>query len=134
MASVSFVCDGYEVRGKYLLSTNLCNWKTNNAIAPLIAGYSGSQFFRLSAGATLVFMHDSLPRYFQVVTTNAVASRLYFYEDHELEELARKAGFSESHFERPDFEPLARAAGIPEEHLELFKGRGGGQLLIARKE
>ena len=73
MATVPFVCDGYEVRGKYLLSTNLCNWKTNNAIAPLIAGYSGSQFFRLSAGATLVFMHDSLPRYFQVVTTNAQA-------------------------------------------------------------
>jgi SAM-dependent methyltransferase len=63
-----------------------------------------------------------------------MASRLYFYEDHELEELARKAGFGEAHLERPDFEPLARDAGIPEEHLELFKGRGGGQLLIARKE
>jgi SAM-dependent methyltransferase len=63
-----------------------------------------------------------------------VASRLYFYEDHELEELARKAGFSEAHFERPDFEPLARAAGIPEEHLGLFKGRGGGQLLVACRE
>jgi SAM-dependent methyltransferase len=63
-----------------------------------------------------------------------MASRLYFYEDSELEELARKAGFIEAHLERPDFEPLARAAGIPEEHLELFKGHGGGQLLVARKE
>jgi ubiquinone/menaquinone biosynthesis C-methylase UbiE len=63
-----------------------------------------------------------------------VASRLHFYEDHELEELAHKAGFGEAHFERPDFEPLAREAGIPEEHLELFKGHGGGQLLIARED
>ena len=62
-----------------------------------------------------------------------IASRLHFYEDHELEDLARKAGFGEAHLEWPDFEPLARAAGIPEEHLEVFKGRGGGQLLIARK-
>ncbi|MGA2986913.1 MAG: methyltransferase domain-containing protein [Terriglobia bacterium] len=63
-----------------------------------------------------------------------MASRLYFYEDHELLELARKAGFAEAHLEHPDFEPLAREAGIPEEHLELFKRRGGGQLLVARKE
>ena len=63
-----------------------------------------------------------------------IASRLYFYEDHELEELARTAGFAEAHLEWPDYEPLAREAGIPEEALELFKGRGGGQLLLARKE
>jgi SAM-dependent methyltransferase len=63
-----------------------------------------------------------------------VASRLYFYENEELVELARKAGFSEAHLEWPDFEPLAREAGIPEEALELFKGGSGGQLLIARKE
>ena len=62
-----------------------------------------------------------------------VASRLYFYEDHELIDLARRAGFSEAHLEWPDFEPFARAAGIPEEHMELFKRRGGGQLLIACK-
>ena len=63
-----------------------------------------------------------------------VASRLYFYEEGELPELARQAGFSESHLEWPDFESRAREAGIPEEHLELFKGRGGGHLLIARKD
>ena len=63
-----------------------------------------------------------------------MASRLYFYEDHELVELVRKAGFGEAHLEWPDFEPLAREVGIPEEALELFKGRGGGQLLLARKE
>ncbi len=63
-----------------------------------------------------------------------VASRLYFYEDHELEELARKAGFAEAHFEHVDYEPLAREAGVPEEHLELFKRHDGGQLLVARKK
>jgi SAM-dependent methyltransferase len=63
-----------------------------------------------------------------------VASRLHFYEDDELEGLARKAGFNDVHLERPDYEPLAREAGIPEEQLGLFKGGGGGQLLIARKE
>ncbi len=62
-----------------------------------------------------------------------VASRLYFYEDHELESMARRAGFSETHLEHPDFEPLAREAGVPEEHLALFRGSGGGQLLVARK-
>jgi SAM-dependent methyltransferase len=63
-----------------------------------------------------------------------VASRLHFYEDQELEDLARKAGFQDAHFERPNFEAFARDVGVPEEHLELFRGRGGGQLLIARKE
>jgi SAM-dependent methyltransferase len=62
-----------------------------------------------------------------------VASRLFFYEDQELEELARKAGFAEVKVERPDFEQAAREVGIPEEALELFKGKSGGQLLVARK-
>jgi SAM-dependent methyltransferase len=61
-----------------------------------------------------------------------MASRLYFYEDQELEELARKAGFAEALVERPDFEPFAREVGIPDEYLGLFKGNAGGQLLVAR--
>ena len=62
-----------------------------------------------------------------------MASRLHFYEDQELEELARKAGFAEAKVERPDFEQAAREVGIPEEFLELFKGNSGGQLLVALK-
>jgi len=62
-----------------------------------------------------------------------VASRLHFYEDRELEELARSAGFDDAHLERPDFERYAREVGVPEEHMQLFRGRGGGQLLVARK-
>ena len=63
-----------------------------------------------------------------------MASRIFFYEDRELVELARAAGFDEAHVEHPDFEKLAREVGIPEEHLELFKGRSGGQLLLACKQ
>ena len=62
-----------------------------------------------------------------------MASRLYFYEDQELQELARKAGFDEAVVERPDFEQFAREAGIPEDFIGLFKGNSGGQLLVARK-
>jgi SAM-dependent methyltransferase len=62
-----------------------------------------------------------------------MASRLSFYEDSELEALARQAGFSKVIVDRPDFEPLAREAGVPEESLALFRGRAGGQLLTAHK-
>lgn len=62
-----------------------------------------------------------------------VASRLYFYKEQELVELARKAGFAEARIEHPDFESIAREVGIPEEHLVLFKNRAAGQLLLARK-
>jgi len=62
-----------------------------------------------------------------------MASRLHFYEDQELEELTRRAGFTEARVERPDFEPFAREVGIPEEFLALFRPRGGGQLLLARR-
>jgi SAM-dependent methyltransferase len=65
-----------------------------------------------------------------------IAARLFFYEDAELEQLARKAGFSEARVERPDFEQYAREAGVPEEAMGLFACRGGpgyGQLLLARR-
>ncbi len=61
-----------------------------------------------------------------------MASRLRFYEDEELVQLARKAGFADARVEHPDFEPLARQSGIPEEALPLFRGRAG-QLLISWK-
>ncbi len=88
----------------------------------------------LAPGGRLVLFTGSKELRGTPAAPEPIASRLYFYEDHELEELARKAGLGEAHFERPDFEPLARDAGIPEEALGLFKGGGGGQLLIARKE
>jgi SAM-dependent methyltransferase len=63
-----------------------------------------------------------------------MASRLHWYEDDELVELAQRAGFVDARVDRPDLEPYARRVGIPEEHLELFaSSRRGGQLLEARR-
>jgi len=62
-----------------------------------------------------------------------LARRLHFYEDEELERLARDAGFSDVRVGRPVLQRFARETGVPEEHLPLFAGRGG-QLLIASKK
>jgi len=61
-----------------------------------------------------------------------MASRLRFYEEAELELMARQAGFTESRVEHPDFEPFAREVGVPEEAMALFTPRYG-QLLLARR-
>jgi SAM-dependent methyltransferase len=88
----------------------------------------------LAPGGRLVLFTGSKELRGTPAAPEPMASRLHFYEDHELEELAKKAGFGEAHLERPDFEPFAREVGIPEEALGLFKPGGGGQLLIARKK
>ena len=87
----------------------------------------------LAPGGRLVLFTGSKALRGTPAAPEPMASRLHFYEDFELEGMARRAGFSKTHMEYPDFEPLAREAGVPEEALELFKGRGGGQLLIAYK-
>jgi SAM-dependent methyltransferase len=88
----------------------------------------------LAGGGRLVLFTGSKELRGTPAAPEPMASRLHFYEDHELEELARKAGFDDVKVERPDFEPFAREVGIPEEFLGLFKGNAGGQLLIARKQ
>jgi ubiquinone/menaquinone biosynthesis C-methylase UbiE len=85
----------------------------------------------LAGGGRLVLFTGSKELRGTPAAPEPMASRLYFYEDQELEELARRAGFAEAVVERPDFEQSAREVGIPEEFLELFKGRMG-QLLVAR--
>ena len=59
------------------------------------------------------------------------ASRLRFYEDHELADLGRQAGFEEVRVVRRSLDLFAREAGVPEEHLPLFAG--GTPFLLARK-
>ena len=61
-----------------------------------------------------------------------IASRLYFYSDSELKELARGAGFAAVRVERPNLEAYARQARVPEEHLSLFSEQEG-QFLVAKK-
>jgi ubiquinone/menaquinone biosynthesis C-methylase UbiE len=87
----------------------------------------------LAGGGRLVLFTGSKELRGTPAAPEPIASRLHFYEDQELEELARVAGFEEAKVERPDFEQFAREVGIPEEFLGLFKGRAGGQLLVARK-
>lgn len=61
-----------------------------------------------------------------------IASRVRFYEDRELEQLAQKAGFSSVRVEHPDLRDFARQSGVPSEAVPLFSGRGG-QFLIGVK-
>jgi SAM-dependent methyltransferase len=60
------------------------------------------------------------------------ASRLHFYEDDELESIARRAGFSTIKVEHPSLFEYAKKAGVPREGIELFRGTES-QLLIANK-
>lgn len=59
-----------------------------------------------------------------------IASRIRFFEDAELADLAREAGFVSVQVTRPDMGPLAEAAGLPAEALPLFRGGRGAQLLL----
>jgi SAM-dependent methyltransferase len=63
-----------------------------------------------------------------------MASRLRFYDDRDLERLARTAGFAEVAVLRRDLEAFAREAGVPEEHLPLFASKPGegGRFLVCR--
>ena len=61
------------------------------------------------------------------------ASRLRFYQNDEVLDLAARAGFAERRLVSPDFENYSRKAGIPEEAMEFFKGKGGGVLLCCVK-
>jgi SAM-dependent methyltransferase len=61
-----------------------------------------------------------------------MASRIHFYEDGDLADLARTAGFEGVEVRRPEMRAYAVAAHIPEEALGLFTGGGGAQLLLGR--
>jgi SAM-dependent methyltransferase len=63
-----------------------------------------------------------------------MASRLHWYEDEELVDLARRSGFVDARVERPDFLPYVRAAGLPTEAVEFFASLPrSGQILTARR-
>lgn len=62
-----------------------------------------------------------------------VASRIHFYEDHELMDMARGAGFYEVMVEHPSLYEAAKKTGVPKADLEMFRGTSGSQLLVCRK-
>ena len=63
-----------------------------------------------------------------------MASRLRFYDDRALAELARGAGFADVRLIRRDLGAYAREAGIPEAHLPLFESPPGegARFLVCR--
>lgn len=87
----------------------------------------------LRKGGRLVVLGSDVKLKGTPAAPEPMASRLRFYEDDELERLARDAGFGEVHVVRRDVEQFAREAGIPEEHLPLYAG-SGEQFLLARKK
>ncbi len=62
-----------------------------------------------------------------------MASRLHFYQDDELRQLARDAGFDNAEVARRDLLPFARQAGLPEEVTMFFAGPGS-PFLLAQKD
>ena len=50
-----------------------------------------------------------------IAAPEPMASRIHFYTDKELTEMAKKAGFVKTRIERPDLEFFAREAKLPED-------------------
>lgn len=94
-----------------------------------------SEIYRiLQKGGRLALFQGSKELKGTPAAPEPIASRLHFYEDEELVDLARRAGFTVARVERPSLERFAREAGVPEEAMPLFSGLGGGgQFLLAWK-
>lgn len=60
-------------------------------------------------------------------------SRIRFYDDAELRQLALDAGLSDVSVERPDLAPFAPEADLSEDDIALFQDTKGAQLLTARR-
>lgn len=60
------------------------------------------------------------------------ASRLRFYGEGELRDMAVAAGFTDARVERRDLEQYARESGVPQEHLPLFRGAGASFLFASK--
>jgi SAM-dependent methyltransferase len=86
----------------------------------------------LRAGGRIVLLGTDPSMRGTPAAPEPMASRLHFYDDKELEGLARTAGFRDVRVVRRSLETFAREAGIPQEHMPLFEGTGT-PLLIARK-
>lgn len=87
----------------------------------------------LRAGGRLVLQEGSKETRGTPATPEPIASQVHFYEDEELVELAKNAGFSRASVERPDLGPFAREAALPEDLVSIFSGQGVSQFLLATK-
>jgi SAM-dependent methyltransferase len=87
----------------------------------------------LKAGGRLVVLGSDPAWRGTPAAPEPMASRLRFYTDDELRQLAVDAGFDNATVVRRDLEPFARQVGVPKEHLPLFRG-DGAPFLLARKD
>ena len=62
-----------------------------------------------------------------------MASRIRFYDDDELEDLARDAGFNDVRVSHPSLFEFAKKAGVPKSDLRLFRGTSSSQMVICCK-
>ncbi|HEY6410937.1 MAG TPA: methyltransferase domain-containing protein [Ktedonobacteraceae bacterium] len=83
----------------------------------------------LGSGARLVVLGSDLAWKGTPAAPEPMASRLRFYSDDELRQLARDAGFASARVVRRPLLSFARQVGVPEEHLPLFAGSGAPFLL-----
>lgn len=83
----------------------------------------------LGKGGRVVVMGSDPKLRGTLAAPEPMASRLRFYEDEELRQLALEAGFAQAVVVRRDLEPYAQVVGIPEEHIALFAGAGAPFLL-----
>ena len=60
------------------------------------------------------------------------ASRLRFYENEELQDMASKIGFSKVEVVQPDLRDYAKKVGIPDEHLSIFESKYSLVLLATK--
>ena len=87
----------------------------------------------LDAGGRLVVLGSDPAWRGTPAAPEPMASRLRFYSDDELRQLARDAGFDNAKVVWRELLPFARQAGVPEEHLALFAG-AGAPFLLAQKD
>ncbi len=87
----------------------------------------------LDTGGRLVVLGSELALKGTPAAPEPMASRLRFYSDDELRQLARDAGFDNAKVVRKELLPFARKAGVPEEALPLFAG-SGTPFLLAQKD
>ncbi len=87
----------------------------------------------LRAGGRLALLGSSPELKGTPAAPEPMASRLHFYEDEEVEQLARQAGLQQIRVERHNLGPYARESGVPTEFLPLFSAGPGAQFLFAVK-
>ncbi len=87
----------------------------------------------LAPGGRLVLMGSDAAWRGTPAAPEPMASHLHFYQDDELLQLARDAGFDNAEVVRRELLPFAQQAGLPEEVTMFFAGPGA-PFLLAQKD